>query len=102
MQQCIQLTRVLYPNATILVGEILPHPNNESMNNGVRNVNYFLQEEYPNLKGRVRFVEHPIRRVDNELYDDDGVHLNNSLGIPQLLKYFSSVMRGRKPFSHRK
>ena len=67
MQQCIQLTRVLYPNATIPVGEILPHPNNENMNNGVSNVNYFLKEEYLNLKGKVRFVEHPICRVDNEL-----------------------------------
>ena len=54
-------------NKTILVGEILPHPNNENMNNGVSNVNYFLKEEYLNRKDKVRFVEHPICRVDNEL-----------------------------------
>ena len=51
------------------------------MNNGVRNANYFL-------KGKVGFVEHPGCRVDNERYDDDGVHFNKSLGPSAPERFF--------------
>ena len=88
VQQCIQVIRVLYPNATILVRKILPHPNNKSMNNSVKHVNYFLKKEYLNLKCKVCFVEHPICRVDNKLGEDDRLDLHESLRTLQLLKIF--------------
>ena len=74
-QECIQLLQMLYPEAVILVGEILPHPNDQLANNGIKAANHLLAELYNSLEDNVRFVQHPICRVDNEMYDQDGIHL---------------------------
>ena len=100
----MQLIKELYPNAVTFVGEILPHPSNQTMNNGVRNANCLLHEEYPNYYEKIRFFELPVCKVDNAPYDADGVHLNKSLVTKQLLKEFSrasNTSRGRKPFMTR-
>ena len=79
---------MLYPEAVILVGEILPHPNDQLANNGIKAANHLLAELYNSLEDNVRFVQDPICGVDNEMYDQDGIHLNEKLGTLQMLKDF--------------
>ena len=98
-QEYIQLLRMLYPEAVILVGEILPHPNDQLANNGIKAANHLLAELYNSLEDNIRFVQHPVCRVDNEMYDQDGVHLNEKLGTLQMLKDFYRVNQGKPPFS---
>ena len=72
---------MLYPEAVILVGEILPHPNNQLTNNGKKASNHLLAELYNSLEDNIRFVKHPNCRINNEMYDQDGVHLNENLEL---------------------
>ena len=102
LQQCMQLFKELFPNAVILIGEILPHPNDIQSNGRISTANYLIEEAFSSLKGDIRYVEHPICRSDNELYDNDGIHLNRTLGIPQILKDFCRVKQGTEPFLSRK
>ena len=94
----MQLFKELFPNAVILIGEILPYPNYIQSNGRISTTNYLIEEAFSFLKGDIRYVEHPICRSDNELYDNDGIHLNRNLGTPQILKNFYRVKQGRKPF----
>ena len=91
---------MLYPDAVTLVGEILPHPNDQLANNGIKVANHLLSDLYNSLEDpdNIRFVQHPICRADNEMYDQDGVHLNEKLGHLQMLKDFYSVNQGKSPF----
>ena len=102
LQQCMQLFKELFPNAVILIGEILPHPNDIQSNGRISTANYLIEEAFSSLKGDIHYVEHPICRSDNELYDNDGIHLNGNLGTPQILKDVYRVKQGRKPFLSRK
>ena len=90
------------------MGEILPHPNDQLANNGIKAANHLLAELYNSLEDNIRFVQHPICRVDNEMYDhnemydQDGVHLNEKLGTLQMLKDFYRVNQGKPPFLTRR
>ena len=64
------------PNVVILVEEILPHPTDQQANGGISTINYLKNETYASLNGDIRYVQHPVCRPDNELYDSDGMHLN--------------------------
>ena len=88
LQQCMQLFKELFLNAIILIGEILPHPNDIQSNGRISTTNYLIEEAFSSPKGDTRNVEHPICRSDNELYDNDGIHLNRNLGPAQILKDF--------------
>ena len=76
LQQCIQLLKEVYPNAVRLVGEILPHPTDQQADGGISTINYLSEETCASLDGDIRYVQHPVCRSDNELYDSDGIHLN--------------------------
>ena len=54
IQECIQLLRMLYPEAGILVGEILPRPNDQLANNGIKAANHLLAELSNSLEDNVR------------------------------------------------
>ena len=95
----MQLFKELFPNVLILIGEILPHPDDIQSNGRISTTNYLIEEAFSSLMG---YVEHPICRSDNELYDNDGIHLNRNLGTPQILKDFYRVKQARKPFLSRK
>ena len=84
------------------MGEILPHPNDQLANNGIKAANHLLAELYNSLEDNIRFVQHPICRVDNEMYDQDGVHSNEKLGTLQMLKDFYRVNQGKSPFLTRR
>ena len=61
------------------------------MINWIKVTNHLLAELYNSSEDNVRFVQHPICRVDNEMYDQDEVHLNENLGTLQMLKDFYKV-----------
>ena len=62
----------------------LPPSNSEYLKTQDIDIFYLLRSDIIKYSIRGNLIEHPICRVDNELYDDDGVHLNKSLGTPQL------------------
>ena len=79
--------------ASILVGEVLPHPIDIEMNKRVNTVSLVNQSRCP-LTSPVWCVSHPVCRVENTLYDRDGIHLNKQMGTPQLMKnFFKSITR---------
>ena len=91
------MLKEVYPNAVILVGEILPHRTDQQANGGISTINYLIEETHASLDGDISYVQHPICMSDNELYDSDGIHLNKRFGTPQILKDFYRVKQGRKP-----
>ena len=76
----MQLFKELFPNAVILIGEILPHPNDIQSNGRISTTIYLIEEAFSSLKGDIRYVEHPMCRSDNELYNNDGIQLNRKSG----------------------
>ena len=62
-QECIQLLRMLYPEAVFLLLEIHPHPNDQLANNGIKAANHVLAELYNSSKDNVRFVQHPVELI---------------------------------------
>ena len=101
-QHCIQLFREIFHNAVVLVGEILPHPNDQQANNGIRAARYLMEEMYTTFDDVVRFVPHQICRSDDKIYHQDRIHLNETLGTPQMWKDFHIVSQNRMLFATRK
>ena len=50
------------------MGEILPHPNDQQANNGMRAANYLMEEMYSTLDDVVQFVPQAICRSDDVMY----------------------------------
>ena len=98
----IELLESKFPRALILVGEIIPHPNDNDMNRRINATNFVIYNQYPGLTSKVRFVQHPTCKKENSLYEADGIHLNNKLGTPQLMKDFYRVSQGKQPFEQLK
>ena len=93
--ECIEKIQDKFPNAIILIGQIISHPFSGKMNRRIQVVNALLQEKYHDLNGRVRYVEHPILSKDrtrHTFFDDDRVHLN----IPGTLKMLFDFYRVEK------
>ena len=97
----VDILQEKFPKALTLVGEVLPHPSNNEMNKRVNTVNFVNQSKFP-LTSQVRYVSHPVCRVENTLYDRDGIHLNKQMGAPQLMKDFFRVSQGKEPFTNLK
>ena len=98
--ECIEKIQDKFPNAIILIGEIISHPFSGKVNRRIQVVNALLQEKYHDLNGRVRYVEHPILskdRIRHTFFDDDRVHLNIP-GILKMLSDFYRVGKGKHPF----
>ena len=98
--ECIEKIQDKFPNAIILIGEIISHPFSGKMNRRIQVVNALLQEKYHDLNGRVRYVEHPILSKDrtrHTFFDDDRVHLNIP-GTLKMLSDFYRVEKGKHPF----
>ena len=55
----MQLFKELFPNAVILIGEILPHPNDIQSNGRISTTNYLIEEAFSSFKGDIHYVEHP-------------------------------------------
>ena len=97
----VDLLQEKFPKALILVGEVLPHPSDTEMNKRVNTVNFVNQSKFP-FTSQVRYVSHPVRRVENTLYDRDGIHLNKQMCTPQLMKDFFRVSQGKEPSTNLK
>ena len=72
------------------------------MNRRINATNFVIYNQYPGLTSKVRFVQHPTCKKENSLYEADGIHLNNKLGTPQLMKDFYRVSQGKQPFEQLK
>ena len=69
------------------------------MNKRISLINFVLGSQYSSLAEKVRYVEHPVCRKEDILYDKDGIHRNKDTGTVQLLKDFFRVSTRRKPFT---
>ena len=81
----IELLESKFSRALLLIGEIIPHPNENNMNRRINATNFVIHNQYPGLTSKVRFVQHPTCKKENSLYEVDGIHLNSKLGTPQLI-----------------
>ena len=102
IKPALELLKSRFPNALILIGEVLPHPSDEQMNKRISLTNFVLGSQYSSLTEKVRYVEHPVCRKEDILYDKDGIHLNKDAETVQLLKDFFRVSTGKKPFTELK
>ena len=59
-----------------------------------------MEEMYATLDDVVRFVPHRICRSDDDMYHQNGIHLNENLGTPQMLKDFYRVSQIGCPLLH--
>ena len=80
----IELLGSKFPRALILVGEIIPHPNDNDMGRRINGTNFVIHNQYPGLASKVRFVQHPTCKKESSLYEADEIHLNRKLGTPNL------------------
>ena len=98
--ECLDKIKEKFPNAIILVGEIIKHPFSENMNGKIQIINNSLKEDFPNLDGEIRLVEHPILNgtpTRNLLFDGDKIHVNLK-GTLKLLSDSYRVEKEKSPF----
>ena len=70
------------------------------MNGKIQIINNSLKEDFPNLDGEIRLVEHPILNgtpTRNLLFDGDKIHVNLK-GTLKLLSDFYRVEKEKSPF----
>ena len=97
-EEAIKLLKGKFSRALILIGEIIPNPTDQEMNNRINATNYVLEQSHMNMKAQVRYVTHQVCRVDHSMFREDGIHLNKDVGTPQLLKDFYHVAERKQPF----
>ena len=49
----MQLLKELFPNDVILIGDIIPHPNDIQSNGRISTANYLIEEAFSSLKGDI-------------------------------------------------